>query len=59
MWAGPGSSMAGCPVVGGGYHGGLGLSIKKSLFPVQWVAKIVASREAAFFFPHVFFLWIG
>ena len=34
----------------------LRLSIKKNLFPVQWVAKIEASRAAnIFFFPLFFF----
>ena len=32
---------------------------KKSLFPVQWVAKIMVSRAAAFFFSPFFFPGVG
>ena len=35
------------------------LSIKKSLFPVQRVAKIKASRAAAIFFFHFIFFLVG
>ena len=35
------------------------LSIKKSLFPVQWVVKTVASWAAAIFFFHIFFCGVG
>ena len=35
------------------------LSTKKSLFPVQRVAVIVASRAAAIFFFFPFFFWFG